>query len=163
VIVFFQATNQSFPAIRPDTSLQVAISLSYKNGTTVSIPSINAPGEAGAAVITEEFLDVNGTWKTSGASFASSHHMSKYLVTLDIPSRGVKGTISFNRVSRQYPSHPSIDSMPVYSRLHSTHHHTTLARPHTPTNTRKFHPTLDGAMHSLMPMLQLTLTSTAPK
>jgi hypothetical protein len=97
VVVFFEATSAAFP-VQNDTALQAMLWMSHENGTWLSMPIVPAKGEEGAAIITETATDIAGVWKTTGFEFASAEEMKRYVVTIDNPTLGIKGTIEMERV-----------------------------------------------------------------
>ena len=95
VDIFFYYT----PEVNNGTSaLSVSINAYFANGT-----AFDASMPAGSAVITAENNGSIGRFLGTGFSWASIPDLNHFVVTMDSPSLGVKGTIVFDAVSLAPP------------------------------------------------------------
>ena len=95
VIVFYTASPAGFPAASfPSTVDSITIDAEFPNGTSfaVSIP-------AGSATIVTIGDGTTGIFQGTGSGWTSTPDMTRYLLTIDAPSFGIKGTLQLDTVS----------------------------------------------------------------
>ncbi|KAF7323312.1 hypothetical protein HMN09_00112000 [Mycena chlorophos] len=98
-VVFYAASYNALPTFLPasDAATWVQIIGSYPNGTLWgSTDTIDTNGAT--VTIGQDFTE--GVWADSGFSWTGSS--SEYLISIDSPALGVKGTMSLNAIA---PSH----------------------------------------------------------
>ncbi|KAF7323457.1 hypothetical protein HMN09_00126700 [Mycena chlorophos] len=98
-VVFYTASYNALPTFLPasDAATWVQIIGSYPNGTLWgSTDTIDTNGAT--VTIGQDFTE--GVWADSGFSWTGSS--SEYLISIDSPALGVKGTMSLNAIA---PSH----------------------------------------------------------
>ncbi|KAJ7446110.1 hypothetical protein FB451DRAFT_1188870 [Mycena latifolia] len=103
VVTFFTSSQPAFPLLDPSDSITVArIWVSFPNGTLWEA----APTADGATVISDGDTS-SGTWHGTGFSWVGTP-AGGYLIVIDAPDAGVKGTISFRSVApAHYPCGPA--------------------------------------------------------
>lgn len=95
VIVFYSTTNITFPLLGPIPSINlVSITGTFENGTEFGtrIPATNA-------ITTSVGDGTSGVWEGTGVSWAGTPDMSGYIVTINNPEYGVKGSLTLKSVS----------------------------------------------------------------
>ncbi|KAJ7686123.1 hypothetical protein B0H17DRAFT_1013780 [Mycena rosella] len=102
VLTFFTSSQPAFPLLAPSESITVArIWVSFPNGTLWE-----ASSDATGATVTAEGNTSSGIWHGTGFSWAATP-AAGYLINIDAPDAGVKGTISFKSVAPgHYPCGP---------------------------------------------------------
>jgi hypothetical protein len=94
VVTFFAGSQLAFPLLDPSDSITVArIWVSFPNGTLWETAS-NADG----ATVEADDNSSSSVWHKTGFSWARTRG-SSYLINIDAPEAGVKGTIIFPSVS----------------------------------------------------------------
>jgi len=99
VMVFYVATSKGFPFIFSNTTLSVDFFATFKDGTTVFYPLANLPSTAGSATVVTDGNGSSGSWKSTGAQWLGTLDMSSYIITIDAPSVGIKGSLTLKSVS----------------------------------------------------------------
>jgi hypothetical protein len=95
VIVFYTASPAGFPAASfPSTVDSITIDAEFPNGTSfaASIP-------ASSATIVTVGDGTTGIFEGTGSGWTSTPDMTRYLLTVDAPSFGIKGTFQLDSVS----------------------------------------------------------------
>jgi hypothetical protein len=94
VLVFYTASPAGFPAASfPSTINSITIDAEFPNGTgfAASIP-------ASSATIVTVGDGTTGIFEGTGSGWTSTPDMTRYLVTVDAPSFGIKGTFGLDSV-----------------------------------------------------------------
>jgi hypothetical protein len=97
VVVFYTASPTGFPAASfPSTVDSITIDAEFPNGTSfaVSIP-------ASSATIVTVGDGTTGVFEGAGSGWTSTPDMTRYLLTVDAPDFGIKGTFQLDSVSTQ--------------------------------------------------------------
>ncbi|KAJ7612769.1 hypothetical protein FB45DRAFT_939744 [Roridomyces roridus] len=104
VVTFFASSQPAFPLLDPADTITVArIWVSYPNGT---LWEATANGEQGATVTTDGDSSC-GDWHGTGFSWTSNPYTREYVINIDAPAAGVKGTITFpSPAPAHYPCGP---------------------------------------------------------
>jgi hypothetical protein len=97
VIVFYTASQRGLPfAAENTTVVSLTLDAKFPNGT---IYSISLP--ATSATIVSIGNGTTGLFKGSHSSWTSTPDLSQYIVSIDDPSSGIKGTLKLNSVGYQ--------------------------------------------------------------
>ncbi|KAF7308243.1 hypothetical protein HMN09_00672200 [Mycena chlorophos] len=95
--VFYTTAPPAFPLLSAsDLVTPIHLSGAYSNGTLWSASTM-----ANGATISVKGDTVSGVWNDSGMSWSASS-ASQYLITIDAPTLGITGTITFNGIA---PAH----------------------------------------------------------
>jgi hypothetical protein len=98
VIVFYVATNAGFPFLLPGSAISANVFATFEDGTSVFLPVNNQPSNDGSAIIVTDGNGSAGYWESIGAQWVGSPTMSNYVITIDSPTIGVKGTLTLSSV-----------------------------------------------------------------
>ncbi|CAK5271748.1 unnamed protein product [Mycena citricolor] len=105
VVTFFTSSQAAFPLLGPAPNgnvLPVYLWVNYPDGTEQTIITY-----ATGAAVSAEGDHANGVWEGTGFSFTGIGKGGKYVVEIDAPELGVKGSISFQpRAPAHYPCGP---------------------------------------------------------
>lgn len=105
VIVFYIATNTGFPFVLSGSALSIDFFATFENGTTVVFPINSQP--SGEAIIVTNGNGSTGYWNSTGAQWVGTASMSSYVITINSPTLGIKGSLTLNSVSpAHYPCGP---------------------------------------------------------
>jgi hypothetical protein len=105
VIVFYIATNMGFPFLLPGSALSIDFFATFENGTTIFFPINNQP--SGETIVMTDGNGSAGYWNSTGAQWVGSANMSNYVITINSPTLGIKGSLLLNSV-RSSPCAPSL-------------------------------------------------------
>ena len=98
VIVFYVATSNGFPFLAPGSALSVNFFATFENGSSVVYFLENLPSNSGAATVVTAGDGSSGNWNSTGAQWTSTPDMSSYVITVDAPSFGIKGSLILESV-----------------------------------------------------------------
>jgi len=110
VVVFYLSTDIGFPFVPPLSAISVDIFATFADGSNLFIPLNSLPLDAGAATIVTDGDGASGIWKGTGFSFMGAPDLSKYVVKIDSPLIGVKGTLELYSVRLQSLTVPCVSS-----------------------------------------------------
>jgi len=100
VITFFAAPATGWaPSGAPDNAiLQVDIFVSYPGQEVSSVSTLSAT----EATVVSVGNGASGSWKGSGMGFVGTPDLSTFVVSVDSPSIGIKGSMSLQSVSMAF-------------------------------------------------------------
>jgi len=106
VIAFYLATDLGFPLLGPGSAISVDIFVSFDDGTILFYPLNNLPGYAGSATVVTDGDGSSGCWASTGFRWTGTGNMSQYVVSINSPSLGIKGSLTLDSVrSIKFCSH----------------------------------------------------------
>jgi hypothetical protein len=94
VVVFYTTSSPAFLSLLDNTTITlVTLSIQFANGT-----SYGASLPATSATIQTVGQGTNGWFRGSGASWTGRPDLSQYIISVDAPSAGIRGTFELNSV-----------------------------------------------------------------
>lgn len=102
VVIFFTASELGFPFEVSSVVMATTVTVfaTYADGTS-SLNFLLAPG---GAKITTKGNGASGEWIGAGSTFSGASDLSRYTVSVDNPTGGVKGTLSLDSVRCPTPT-----------------------------------------------------------
>jgi hypothetical protein len=99
VIIFYVATSDGFPFLAPGSALSVNFFATFENGTSLVYFLEDLPSNTGAATVITDGNGSSGYWNSTGAKWIGTPDVSGYVVTIDSPKYGIKGSLILDSVS----------------------------------------------------------------
>ncbi|KAH8586970.1 hypothetical protein B0O99DRAFT_585157 [Bisporella sp. PMI_857] len=119
VIVFYLATNLGFPFRLPLSAVSVDIFVSFDDGSLLFYPINSLPFTAGEATVVTDGNGSSGSWKSTGFEFTGTSDLSRYIVKIDSPILGIKGSLVLTSAA---PAHYPCGPVEAGSRLEVSPH-----------------------------------------